>query len=83
MTRNGTPIELATISGAVRTGIKFNMSFAEYEACVAANLDYWEWEYGTKYSRDFKVRVLAAHRLGEHVKSHTQDAIARKMKRSK
>ena len=53
------------------------MSFAEIEACVSARLDLWAWEIGT-YPKEFKVRVLAWHRLHSQVEAHVEQARADK-----
>jgi hypothetical protein len=53
--------------------------YSEWEACVECGLDLWDW-YNDQYTREFKVSVLAFHRLKRLVHMHSEDALAKKMK---
>lgn len=63
----------------VRHGITYSLTFQEYQACVAARLDYWSWETGV-YPPKFKARVMAGYELSQLVEAHVEDARADKMK---
>lgn len=54
------------------------MLYAEWDSCVSANLDLWAWDNDV-YSRAFKVKVMAFTGLRSLVKTHTDDAVSRKL----
>lgn len=81
MTKKGNPIqELPTPREVTDPGIASGLSFASWEACVAANLDLWKWEQGL-YPRSFVVRVQAWYRLHNLVKLHSEVEAARAAKK--
>lgn len=65
---------------SVNPRIKFNTSFAEWEAATAAGLDLWQWEQPGGYTKSFKAKVLAWHRAHNLVSAHTQAAANAKLK---
>lgn len=76
MTRNNVPIFDHHVKHGVNPNLSWSRAFDEYSACVAANLDLWEWEHGDKYSASFKARVVVWHKLRGLVDTHVQDAIS-------
>lgn len=58
------------------------MAYAEMDACIAAGLDVEKWENGG-YSKELRIRVIAWHRLNELIRSHTDQAIADKLRKKK
>lgn len=70
---HGQPIIDAPVKGAVRPGITYAASFAEWEAATAAGVDLWRWETGG-YPPAFKARVLAWHLLHRLVDLHGESA---------
>lgn len=79
MTRNGQPIEQASIRNKVDPHISYSMSFVEWEAARLAGLDFYKWEQN-EYPLSFKERVIAWYTLHNMVEAHVEDAKARKMK---
>jgi hypothetical protein len=57
----------------VNPQISYSQGFAEWEACLGAGLDLWQWETGV-YPIQFKARVVAFWRLHNLVRNHTEDA---------
>lgn len=76
MARHGEPIRNVYLSGGVDPDISYAMPFVEWEAANAAGLSLWDWECG-RYSKDFKVRVIAWYNLHQLVQSHIEDAAAK------
>ena len=66
--------------GAVQAGITYSLLFEEFEACVAAGLNLWDW-VNHRYPIPFKAQVIAWRRMHNLVELHTQDAINREMQR--
>jgi hypothetical protein len=57
------------------------MVFSEWDACIAAGLDVYEWFHGFQYSKEFKAQTIAYYSLIGDVALHTEDARYRKQKR--
>jgi len=70
------------LKDAVDPSITYEMAYAEFDACIAAGLDLWAWENNV-YPKEFKVMVIAWHRLNRYIRSHTEQAIADKLKKKK
>lgn len=49
------------------------MGYAEWDACLAAGLNLWDWENGT-YPVWFKTRVMAFVGMGRLISAHTDEA---------
>jgi hypothetical protein len=84
--RNNIPIQHVRIKDSVDPGIQFGLSFAEWEAAVAAGAtldDLFEWDESNKFPVPFKEKVVAWYRLHKLVSMHSQDAVAQKSKRKK
>ena len=73
VTRFGRPIGDVRIKDAKDPHINHSIKFAEYEACVAAGLDLWQW-VNRKYPKQFMADVVAWYQLHGLVDSHRQDA---------
>lgn len=81
VTKKGEPIhELPTPREVVDPGISSSLSFASWEACVAAGLSLWKWEQGL-YPRSFVARVLAWYKLHNLVKLHSEVEAAKAAKK--
>lgn len=80
--RNGEPIEDHVISKKVNANITYNQSYAEWEACIAANLDIERWELGT-YPGWLKERAVAWHHLHNLVENNVQDAMNKAIERER
>jgi hypothetical protein len=74
--RNGIPIRQHFLKGGVRAGIAYNSSFAEAEACIAANLNYYKWRLD-EYPQWLKAEVVAWHQLSKLIDSHVKAAEAK------
>lgn len=70
------------VSESVDPHIDYNLSFAEWEAATAANLDLWKWESGG-FSNYFKAKVVAWYGLHNLVELHKQDALSKSIKGAK
>ncbi len=66
--------------GGVNTGIRYSLSFEQYEAVKAAGLDLWKWE-NNEYPKWFKAKVIAHHRLTGLIENNRNDAVAKDAKR--
>jgi hypothetical protein len=56
------------------------MSYTEWDAAVACNLDLWKW-INDEYPNWFKAKVIAFSEDRKLVKLHTEDALATESKR--
>jgi hypothetical protein len=65
----------------IQAGIRHSMLFSEWDACIAAGLDVYEWFHGFKYSKEFKAEAIAHYSLTGDVSLHVEDARYRKQKR--
>ena len=72
--RGGKPISSVVIRGAKSPGITHSQKFAEFEACVAAGLDVYIWQFGVLYTPEFKADVLVWYKNHCLVEIHKQDA---------
>ncbi len=79
MTRNGEDIRQYPLRDAVSAGIAHSIQFLEWEAATAAGLNLWFWE-SNRYSKAFKVKVIAWYNLHGLVQAHQSDASASKDK---
>lgn len=80
MKRHNIPIERHYLPKGINSGITFNKSFAEIEACVAAGLDYYLWRTG-EYPDWLKAEVTAWHRLTGLITAHTKSAEAKEIEK--
>lgn len=83
MKRHNIPIEKHYLPKGVNSGITYNKSYSEIEACVAAGLDYYLWRTN-EYPDWLKAEVVTWHRLRGLVTAHQKSAEAKEIeKRSK
>lgn len=67
----------------VNVGIEYSTTFAQLDACVAADLDTHEWFYGVQYSNEFKALIMAWHSAVGEIALHVEDAKYRKSQRKR
>jgi len=81
--RRGQPIEGAALKDAVDPQISYSMSFAEWEAAIAAGAtlgELLEWDRGDEFPLQFKEKVLAWHMAHRQIAVHSSDAVNRARK---
>ena len=78
--RNNIPIERHFLPKGVRSGITFNKSYAEVDACIAAGLDYHKWRKN-KYPPWLKAEVVVWHRNSRLIEAHSKSAESKEVDR--
>ena len=68
------PLEEYPLKNSIDIGIQYSASYAEYDACLACNLDLWKWATD-EYPHWFKVLAFAIHKTRTAIESHREDAI--------
>lgn len=81
MRRNGVHIRDYFLKGKINSGITFGRSFAEAEACVAANLSYDKWRLTEEYPSWFKAEVVVWYENHNLVAMHQRAAEAAAVKK--
>lgn len=78
MTRYGEPIGELEISGAIDVGISYNMSYAVWDAAIAAGASLRELKLidEGKYPSWFLGKMIAWHIASKQISTHGEDAVA-------
>jgi len=82
VTRNGEPIGDIELSGGINAGIHYNMSYAVWDAAIAAGATMDELKHideGT-YPSWFLGKLIAWHIASKQIASHKDEAVASSMK---
>ncbi len=74
----GYPIKEYYLPNSVNPQISYAQRFAEFEACIAAGLDIYEWEHGEEYSIQFKADILVWYENNILIKANVESAIRQK-----
>ena len=77
VTRSGIPLDQYPLKESVQTNIIETEPFTEYDSCVGAGLNVWEWEQGL-YPVWFKANVMEWYKFHNMKQSHIQDIVAAK-----
>lgn len=82
VTRNGYPIADVHLSGGVNAGINYNMSYAIWDAAIAAgaSLDELRDIDKGKYPSWFLGKIIAWHIASRLIHNHQEDAVAASIK---
>lgn len=80
VTRHNSDIREYATDNSVATGIGFNPSYEQWDACIASGLSIQVWESGG-YPPSLMAKVVAWHRLHTLVQSHKDDAVSKEIKR--
>lgn len=82
MTRSGLPIREHPIKDSVNPNINFSMSYAVWDAAIAAgaSLDELEALDSGRYKPEFAAKLIAWHNMNNLIQNHAEDAMNRKVK---